>query len=545
MVHNSFSQHDYEQALHLSTYFLGAQRCGDTDSWIHPSGGCHMTDGQDVSQDLTGGWHDCGDYIKFHVTGPYTALLYLYGYDKYPEAYADNYSPAFSAPPANGIPDVLDEVKIETDYLIKCVNGSTIYWQVGGQNDHNSFKEPISNSNENLYSGSNIRPVWSATSGHSNAFGNSAAALALMSILYRPYDATYADQCETAAISYYNIGKISADGTADAEAFAYSWLSSADHNDEMGMGAVMLYRATGTVSYLTDAENYASGLSEWVTFNYGTLNHLLFYELYEQTTTSSYLTKIGTRVNNYSNESCGYYHVTTWGSLRDASNAALLALLYHRETGNASAYSFAKSNIDFILGSHGYISGDAPANFSFLIGYNELGGGYPQHPHHSAAFGKSSNDWSLYTQEGNTPGSVPYGYELTGGLAGGPESACSNFTDNINNYISSEYCTYYNAAFNSAVAYIHKVENSVVASVDSNPENTIMIQTIFNNQFSLYNPEGTFQYITISSLDGKVVLTQKLLQGQQVISLPRNPSGVYLARLYSQDTQKTYRLVKN
>ena len=113
------SQHNYPKAQHISTYFLGAQRCGNTNSWIH--GACHLQDGQQVGKDLTGGWHDCGDYIKFHHTGPFTALMYLSGFDNFEAAYADNYSQANSAPPSNGIPDILDEVKIETDYLIKCI----------------------------------------------------------------------------------------------------------------------------------------------------------------------------------------------------------------------------------------------------------------------------------------------------------------------------------------------------------------------------------------------------------------------------------------
>lgn len=467
-------QHDYALAQHLSTRFLGAQRCGNTKSWIQPenSSGCHTTDGQAVGKDLTGGWHDCGDYIKFHVTGPYTALVNLYGYDKFPEVYPDNYSQDYSKAPGNGIPDILDEVKIETDYLIKCVDGSTIYWQVGDGRDHNSFNEPISNSNENLYGGSHIRPVYSATEGHSNAFGNSAAALALMSIVYKPYDAAYAQSCLDAAIAYYTVGKIDAAKTADArsEDNFYEWLGGqwSDYKDEMGLGAAMLYRATGTQTYLTEAINYASGLSEYSGFDYGTMNHILFFELFKITGNSTWINKVGTKVNSYSVTSCGYFHNTNWGSLRDAGNAAFLAALFHMETKNIDAYLFAKRNVDFILGTHDGISPDAPAKFSFLIGYNELGGGYPKYPHHAAAFGKSSNAWSLYTQEKNTPGTVPFGYTLEGGLAGGPEASCSTFEDNIGNYVSSEYCSYYNAGFTGAVAYINKIENDITTSTKAN-----------------------------------------------------------------------------
>lgn len=464
--------HDYAKAQYLSTYFLGGQRCGNTNSWSH--GACHTTDGQQVGKDLSGGWHDCGDNIKFHVTGGYTALAYLYGYDKFPEVYLDEYSQASSAPPSNGIPDILDEVKIQTDYLIKCVNGSTIYWEIGGSDDHDSFSEPVYNSQQNLYTDpstnlpTNIRPVRSAVDGHSNAFGDAAAALALMAIKYKPYDAAYAQSCLTAAKAYYNAGKTNptATGNYETDAQFYQFMKDARIHDNLGMAAIMLYRATTTSSYLDDAKNYANGLPTWEELSYYALNPLLFLELYKITDDSTYLNNIATLVDGLTNESCGYHHSTDWGSLRNAGSVALIAALYHQETQKIAAYNFAKSNIDFILGSHDGISDDAPKKRSFLIGYNELKGGYPKSPHHAAAFGKGADAWTLWSQEKATPGSVSYKHELKGGLAGGPESACDDFIDNISNYRSSEYCSYYNAAFTGAVAYINKVENNVLSTND-------------------------------------------------------------------------------
>lgn len=468
------AQHDYPLAQHLSTYFLGAQRCGNTQSWIHPDEGCHTQDGAQVSKDLTGGWHDCGDYIKFHVTGPYTALTYLYGYYSFPEAYPDNYSQAFSAPPANGIPDVLDEVKIETDYLIKCVAGSTIYWQIGAGEDHNSFAEPVTHGKEKLYVNgtTSVRTVYSTTSGKSNALGDAAAALALMSVVYRPYSATYADSCLAAAVSYYTVARISPAGTGDANANDgfYSWMSSNDYKDNLGFAAAMLHRATGTASYLSDAESYASSLLSNLDFSYSRMNHLLFLELYKITKTSSYLDKVASRVNGYTVTSCGYYHRTNWGSLRDAGCAAFLAALYSQQSGDTSAYAFAKENVDFILGSHSAFN-NVPANFSFLIGYNVLGGGEPLYPHHAAAFGQKTNVWTVYNNENASPGTVPFKYKLSGGLAGGPETSCGAFNKNIDNYISNEFCSYYNAGFTGAVAYVNKIENEIVQQVQQQVDN--------------------------------------------------------------------------
>lgn len=533
---STFAQHDYAKAQHLSTRFLGAQRSGDTKSWILPegSGGAFVNDGKAVNKDLSGGWHDCGDYIKFHVTGPYTALLNLYGYYKFPEAYPDNYSQDYSKAPGNGIPDVLDEVKIQTDYLIKCIDGNKIYWQIGDGRDHNTFNEPISASNQPLYNNTTIRPVYEATSGHSNAFGSAAAALALMSILYENYDATYAQQCLAAAQTYYTVGNTNPAITADArpqDGF-YQWLGEqySSYNDEMGMGAIMLYNATNQQSYLTQAQNFSNAAAQYGTFNYGSIDHLLFYEMYEVTNQQSYLNKVKWRVDNFSLTSCGYFHNTNWGSLRDAGNAALLAALYHRSTDDQNAYDFAKSNVDFILGTHGYISPDAPANFSFLIGYDELGGGFPRSPHHGPAFGKSNNAWTLYGNERDNPGSVPYEYQLSGGLAGGPETACGNFEDNINNYVSSEYCSYYNAAFTSAVAYINKVENDIITSSQNELINVQNVSVLFNstNKEVILTLAGTLNYVVIDA-QGKLVKNGSVFN-QGKIDLQNLSTGVYFIK---------------
>ncbi|MFT6717184.1 MAG: hypothetical protein ACJA0Q_001835 [Saprospiraceae bacterium] len=117
--------HDYGLAQKLSTRFYGAQRCGDTKSHLH--GACHTTDGKDAGVELTGGWHDCGDYLKFNHTGAYAAVALLQAYTWFPESYPDEYAQDYSSGLPNGVPDILDEVKIYTDYLLKCLHGGKVY----------------------------------------------------------------------------------------------------------------------------------------------------------------------------------------------------------------------------------------------------------------------------------------------------------------------------------------------------------------------------------------------------------------------------------
>lgn len=519
-------QHNYPKAQHLSTYFLGAQRCGANDSWIH--GDCHLQDGDKVGKDLTGGWHDCGDYIKFHHTGPFAALTYLYGYDNFPESYVDDYSSANSAPPSNGIPDILDEVKIETDYLIKCVSNGTAYWQISNTKDHNSFSEPVTQSGESTNNGGGSREVYSTTGGHTNALANASSALTLMSIHYQSFNPSYATACLNAALEYYTIATNTLEATDDPDDFyggTYG-LASKDYSDELGLACALLYRVTNDNSYLVQAENHAASFSDiWDDFYYGNVHPLLISELYQLTSKNSYLTTLATKVNGYSLSSCGYYHSTNWGSLPFAGNAAFIASLYFKHSGNQAAYDFAKSNVDFILGTHGNISTDAPANFSFLIGYNELGGGYPQHPHHAAAFGKTSNAWTHFTNESNNPGSVSFAYELKGGLAGGPESECSNFNDNIGNYISSEYCTYYAAGFLGALSSVNRIENDLVTNI-TEVENKLIISYTSS---AVVIDNRSEQAIQVFSINGKLI--EKFSPKHKIIIRKENyPEGIYIIK---------------
>ena len=522
------AQHNYPKAQHLSTYFLGAQRCGNTDSWIH--GACHLNDGQQIGKDLTGGWHDCGDYIKFHHTGPFTALMYLSGFENFTYSYADNYSQYKSAPPSNGIPDILDEVKIETDYLIKCLNNGTIYWQISDAKDHNSFSEPVTQSNESEEKGGGIRPVLSTKSGHSNALGNAASALALMSIIYKPYDNIYSITCLNAGKEYYKIATINPEGTADPDKFygGTGGLETKGYADELGLAAAILFRATNDNNYLLSAESYSNvSANLWDEFYYGNVHPLLQVELYNLTQKKSYLDNIALKVNNYSLSTCGYYHSTNWGSLPFAGNASFLAALYHKLSGNIDAYNFAKSNINFILGSHEYISKDAPENFSFLIGYNELGGSYPKHPHHSAAFGKKVNAWTIYNNEKDNPGSETYLHELKGGLAGGPESECSNFNDNINNYISSEYCSYYGAGFMGGLAAVNTIENNLTATQKSETDLIPRISYLSDSRARInINPPAS---LYVYSMNGKYIMKSQK-SSEHILNFRGLKYGVYFIK---------------
>jgi hypothetical protein len=149
-----FSANDYKKALWMTIRLYGAQRSGN-NNWLlanHlPNGlaekyrGTAFIDDKDTDgYDLSGGWHDCGDHVKFGQTEFFSGYMLLKAYSEIPEGYDDRYSYAYTGYKTsnkwnfednghdpNGIPDIVDEVKHATDYFIKCTRSSTVfYYQV-------------------------------------------------------------------------------------------------------------------------------------------------------------------------------------------------------------------------------------------------------------------------------------------------------------------------------------------------------------------------------------------------------------------------------
>jgi len=123
----------YGEALKQSVRSFYYQRCGTAKTaacagigWA--DGACHVGSQQDTdcrlhsntdastSKDLSGGWHDAGDHNKY-VNFAFAAVAdLLFAYQENPLAWGDDYTIPESG---NGLPDLLDEVKYELDWLLE------------------------------------------------------------------------------------------------------------------------------------------------------------------------------------------------------------------------------------------------------------------------------------------------------------------------------------------------------------------------------------------------------------------------------------------
>ena len=188
---------------------------------------CHsreakLKDQAEVNLDVSGGWHVDETGSRDVSKGCGTANYLLTAYELYPDVFGDQVGIPESG---NEIPDVLDEVKYEIDWLLKMQDAKSgaVYASVSSVDNKSSGYL--------LYvDGINM-----------NATIQFAATLAKFSYLYQNYDRVFATQCLQAADRAYRyVGNYLEDVTSE----------------EYFHAAAELYRATGSYHYHNVVKNY-------------------------------------------------------------------------------------------------------------------------------------------------------------------------------------------------------------------------------------------------------------------------------------------------
>ena len=96
------------------------------DKWTRPA--YHLSDGEIFGatgsgphiQAASGGWYDGGDYGKYVISGAFSAGLLLMLHELQPNRFPDG---SLSIPESgNGVPDILDEVRWELEWLLRMQN---------------------------------------------------------------------------------------------------------------------------------------------------------------------------------------------------------------------------------------------------------------------------------------------------------------------------------------------------------------------------------------------------------------------------------------
>lgn len=481
------SNYNYGEALQKAIMFYEFQRSGKLPSDIRNNwrGDSGLSDGSDAGIDLTGGWYDAGDHVKFNLPMAYSAAMLAWSVYEAEDALKES----------GQLEYLLKEIKWVTDYLIKChPSADVFYYQVGNGNTDHSWWGPA----EVMQMG---RPSYKVdvNSPGSSVSAAAAAALAAAAVIFADRDSSYAKTCIQHAEELFSFAdKTKSDsGYTAANGF---YTSSSGFYDELSWSCVWLYIATKDSVYLDKAESY---VPKWGTESQSTtisykwaqcwddvhngatllLAKLTGKELYRNSMEMhlDYWTT-GYNGSRISYTPKGLAWLDTWGSLRYATTTAFLASVYADWSGcsakKVETYkNFAKQQIDYALGSSGH---------SFLVGY---GTNSPKRPHHRTAHSSWADSMSVPAY---------HRHILYGALAGGPDKDDS-YTDDINNYVNNEVACDYNAGFVGALAKLYgeyggdpiadfkaieEVTNDeyfVEAGINASGSNFIEIKAILNN----------------------------------------------------------------
>ena len=401
-------KNSYKELADSMLIFMRQQRCGYNPFLDQV---CHRTDGRTVYGpmpdssyiDVSGGWHDAGDFLKYLMTSSNTVGRLLFSYRENPEKFGDRVDALGHLEP-NGIPDILDEAKWGLDWMLKMHPAhDELFHQVADDRDHLGavWKLPSTDTANYGWGPGSYRVVYYATgkpqglwkykntsTGVANLAGRYAAVMAMASQIWKRdlSDTVTANRYLRAAKQVYKMGLAqpgNQEGTPYLSPFRYH---ESTWTDDMEWGAAELYKSTRVKKYLTQAKQYARkiGSTSWMGrdttlhYQYYPFMNLGHYELFSlvdkafQDTLAGYY-RAGLQAVYDKAEKNPYLvgFPFIWCSNNLASALINQEILYKKMTGDTTYSRMALAARDWLLGRN-------PWGVSQLIGFGSQYSTEPQ-----------------------------------------------------------------------------------------------------------------------------------------------------------------------
>ncbi|KAM0961119.1 hypothetical protein ACFX13_020866 [Malus domestica] len=462
----SAATHDYHDALRKSILFFEGQRSGKLPpdqrlKWRRDSA---LHDGSAAGVDLSGGYYDAGDNVKFGFPMAFTTTLLAWSVIDFGRTMGPELKNAVRA------------VKWGSDYLLKATAvPDVVFVQVGDPySDHNCWERP-----EDM---DTSRAVYKIDKNHpgSDVAGETAAALAAASIVFRSRDPAYSRFLLNRAVRVFEF--------ADRHRGAYS--ASLHHavcpfycdvngfQDELLWGAVWLHKASRRRVYREYIVKNEVVLRAGDTINefgwdnkHAGINVLIskevlmgkadYFESFTQNADEFICSILPGLSHPQVQYSPGGLIFKPGGSnMQHVTSLSFLLLSYSNylshanknvpcgETSASPAFlkQLAKRQVDYILG-------DNPLRMSYMVGY---GARYPQRIHHrgSSLPSVQAHPARIGCKAGSryflSPNPNPN--LLVGAVVGGPNSSDA-FPDSRPFFQESEPTTYINAPLVGLLSY--------------------------------------------------------------------------------------------
>lgn len=350
--------------------FFPVQRCGYTNPSKHKV--CHIADATiliddkdtlvNKKMDLTGGWHDAGDYVKFINTTALTTYTLLFSYDLDNEKFGFDYN-------NNNIPDILEEAKVGLDWMLRTqTDDNRFVTQVQNLQDHDvGWRLP---ENDTLAFN---RPAYIGIG--KNLIGIYSATMALAGRIWKETikDNEFAEECLASAKKYYG----TKDEVINVDSSGTGQYLDKLYKGKLALAAVELYEATYNRKYLNDARllGIESGAEYWWSYgNVSTFAHyrLAKYDRYFVGLIKESLTQFN---KNRKEKLFGEAISLGWGSNITQLGVAIQALLYENISKDSSFDTLKTSVRDYLLGKNQW-------GISFV---SKIGSNYSKYLHHQVS----------------------------------------------------------------------------------------------------------------------------------------------------------------
>ena len=418
-LNTSAADHNYMEALAMSLYFFDSNACGSgiTGGPLTWRGDCHTYDAEasvgdlggsakafvdpdgDGKVDVSGGWHDAGDHIKFNLTIGF-ALSSL--------GISDYINPGIYE--KAGCRDHLEyEMRWGADYLMKTTFlddsgkvAAVAHTVADGGTDHSFWSSPEVQTYE--------RPIFwlTANDNNSSVSCEMAAGLGAAAYVFKDSDPEYSAKCAKYAKALLEFGTKHVGNNTGGIGGFYS--TDAQYQDEEAIAQAWLWivgegdkptRVPKNKDY--GGSQYDGWVYSWdkVWQGYATL-------MYKATGDSAFRDELIVEIDGQGGMIVGKYNTNGWGTSR--INCAIQMDAYTVADGdpNSEYAQGAKWQLDYILG-------DNNLGYSFLLGFGDK---WPVHIHHRAAnpggdgITSAQNPAAKYTNYGMLVGGIDAnGYE--------------------------------------------------------------------------------------------------------------------------------------
>lgn len=267
----------YDGTADFVLNYMRQQRCG-FNPYLRDS--CHKKDGIIIYHptksgqylDVTGGWHDASDCLQYSTTTANAVYQMMTAYLAHPEVFGDKFD-AMGLPGANGIPDIVDEIKWGLDWLQKMNPESReFYNQLADDRDHVGMRLPPDDQADYDWGPGGARPVYFVTgepqmrwrkTGNVNSSTGVASITAKFSSDYAlgakvlaPYYPKYAAILRHRAAEGFEFGEEKPGYSQTASVVSPYIYEETNWVDDMELAGIELFRLTGERKYYDKAVEY-------------------------------------------------------------------------------------------------------------------------------------------------------------------------------------------------------------------------------------------------------------------------------------------------